>query len=127
MKWLRFLLVALALIEGAWMTFDGTRALVVGDYVTPSHGVHAGELGPWNRVVAAVGIPPRSTAMKIIFVVYGLSWLSISFALLRAVSWSWSAAMIAAVATLWYLPVGTTFGIIQLVVAAYGRRGTRRD
>jgi hypothetical protein len=78
MTWVRIALVALGLVEGAWMTFDGTRALKVGDYVTPSSGAHAGQLGPWNYVVRAVGIPPRSTAMKVIFVVYGLSWLVIA-------------------------------------------------
>jgi len=96
------------------MTFDGTRALTVGDYVTPSTGAHAGELGPWNYVVAAVGIPPRSIAMKLIFVVYGLSWLIIALGLALQTGWASPAMLIAAVATLWYLPVGTIFGIMQL-------------
>lgn len=114
MNWVRIVLVALGLMEGAWMTFDGTRALTVGDYITPSSGAHAGQLGPWSRVVTAVGIPPRSTAMKLIFVVYGLSWLIIVLGLALRTSWVLPAMLIAAVATLWYLPVGTIFSIIQL-------------
>lgn len=114
MTWLRVVLVVLGLIEGAWMSFDGTRALTVGDYVTPSSGAHAGELGPWNYVVRAVGIPPRSTAMKLIFVVYGVSWLIIALGLGSRTAWAWQAMLISAVATLWYLPVGTIFGILQL-------------
>jgi hypothetical protein len=78
MTWIRVLVLIFGLVEGIWMTFDGTRALIVGDYVTPSSGVHAGELGPWSHVVKAVGIPPRSTAMKLIFVAYGLAWLLIT-------------------------------------------------
>jgi hypothetical protein len=31
----RVTIIILALIEGLWMGFDGTRALTVGDYVTP--------------------------------------------------------------------------------------------
>jgi hypothetical protein len=116
MTWIRLTLVTLALIEGLWMTFDGTRALTVGDYVTSSSGPHAGELGPWSRVVAAVGIPPRSKAMKMIFVLYGLSWLVIALAFLLRASWAWLAMFVASVATLWYLPVGTLFGLIQLVL-----------
>lgn len=122
MSWLRVVLVILGLIEGAWMSFDGTRALTVGDYVTPS-GARAGELGPWNHVVRAVGLPPRSTAMKLIFVVYGVSWLIIALGLGFRADWAWRAMFIAAVATLWYLPVGTVFGLLQLGGLIWLRRG----
>ena len=104
------------------MTFDGTRALTVGDYVTPSSGAHAGQLGPWGHVVRAVGIPPRSTAMKMIFVVYGLSWLIIALGLALRSGWALLAMLIAALATLWYLPVGTIFGIVQVVGLIWLRR-----
>jgi hypothetical protein len=43
--------------------YDGSRALIVGDYVTPKSGAYAGQLGPWAKLVAAVGIEPRSTVM----------------------------------------------------------------
>jgi hypothetical protein len=122
MNWVRVALVALGFIEGAWMTFDGTRALTVGDYITPSSGAHAGQLGPWSRVVTAVGIPSRSTAMKLIFVVYGLSWLIIALGLALRTGWALPAMLIAAVATLWYLPVGTIFAIVQLVGLIWLRR-----
>jgi hypothetical protein len=115
MTWIRVLVVILGLVEGIWMTFDGTRALIVGDYVTPSSGVHAGELGPWNHVVKAVGIPPRSTTMKLIIVAYGLAWLLITVAFAFRAPWAWRAMLIAAFATLWYLPVGTVIGIIQTI------------
>jgi len=122
MTWVRIALVALGLVEGAWMTLDGARALTLGDYVTPSSGAHAGQLGPWKYVVSAVGIPPRSTAMKVIFVVYGLSWLVIALGLALRAGWALPAMLVAALATLWYLPVGTIFGIIQLVGLIWLRR-----
>jgi len=121
-NWVRLALVALGLVEGAWMTFDGTRALTVGDYVTPSSGAHAGQLGPWSHVVSAVGIPPRSTAIKIIFVLYGLSWLIIALGLAFRSGWALPAMLIAALATLWYVPVGTILGIVQLVGLIWLRR-----
>lgn len=104
------------------MTFDGTRALVVGDYVTPSSGAHAGQLGPWHHVVGAVGIPPRSTAMKLIFVVYGLGWLIISLGFALHAPWAAPAMLIAAIATLWYLPVGAIVAILQLAALIWLRR-----
>jgi hypothetical protein len=124
MTWIRVLVLILGVVEGSWMTFDGSRALIVGDYVTPSSGARAGELGPWNRVVQAVGIPPRSTAMKLIFVAYGLAWLLVTLAFAFRAPWAWRAMLIAAVATLWYLPVGTAFAIIQLVSLTWMRIST---
>jgi hypothetical protein len=63
---------------GGWMTFDGGRALVTGDYITPRTGSHAGQLGPWARLVRIVRIEPRSTLMKTIFVVLGAAWLALA-------------------------------------------------
>jgi hypothetical protein len=113
--------IVLALIEGCWMAFDGIRALTVGDYVTPS-GPRAGELGPWHYVVESVGIAPRSTSMKVIFVVFGAAWFLVAAALIRRAPWALNALLLASVATLWYLPVGTTFGIIQIVLWVVLRR-----
>ena len=114
MVWLRFAILALGFIEGGWMTFDGTRALTVGDYVTPSSGRYAGQLGHWTRVVSAIGIPPRSTAMKLIFVGYGLGWLVMSVGFAFHARWACGAMLIGAAATLWYLPIGTIVGLMQL-------------
>ena len=122
MRLLRLFIVLLALIEAGWMTFDGTRALVVGDYVTPRTGERAGQLGPWQFVARSVGIEPRSTTMKTIFVVYGLAWLCIVVAFLLGATWAWLAMMIAAVGALWYLPIGTLFSILQIVALWWLRR-----
>lgn len=107
---------ALALVVAGWFVFDGGRALVVGDYVTPSYGEYAGRLGPWAGVVAAVGIEPRSTAMKLIFVVYGLAWLGVVGGFLAGRSWAWTGMLVAAVGCLWYLPFGTLLGAAQIVL-----------
>jgi hypothetical protein len=91
----RVTIIILALIEGLWMGFDGTRALTVGDYVTPRSGARAGELGPW---------------------------LIVAGALLRRVPWALNAVFIGAVLTLWYLPVGTAFGVIEIALCILLRR-----
>ena len=122
MKVARAVIVLMALAEGLWMTFDGMRALTVGDYVTPRS--HPGELGPWHYAVESVGIGPRSTLMKVIFVIFGLSWLIVAGALIRRTSWALSAALAAAILTLWYLPVGTVFAVVQIAMLLLLRRNS---
>ena len=116
MSKVRLLVFALALLESGWMLFDGARALIVGDYVTPASGPYAGRLGPWSLVVKAIGVNPQSTAMKSVFAVYGLVWMLIAFAFLANRPWSRPAMLAAAAGTLWYLPLGTVFSLIQIVL-----------
>lgn len=113
---LRWLVIALALLEAGWMAFDGSRALIIGDYVTPKSGAYAGQLGPWTKLVSAVGIDPRSTLMKSIFLGYGLIWLIIIASFIMRVSWSPWAMLIAAAGALWFLSFGTISSVIQIIL-----------
>jgi len=122
MHFVRAAVLVLALIEAGWMSFDGTRALTVGDYVTAKTGPRAGELGPWQHVVRAIGIAPRSILMKVIFVVYGVMWLLILVAFLRRAPWAGDAMMIAALGALWYLPIGTVCSVFQIAGLLWLRR-----
>jgi hypothetical protein len=124
---LRGVIIFLALGPGLFMTFDGLRAFSVGDYLTPTTGPYAGQLGPWSSVVSAVGLAPRSSMMKVIFVVFGVSWLGVTAAFLRRSRGSSSALAGLAVVTLWYLPVGTVVSVLVLVgLALLGRREAGR-
>ncbi len=96
------------------MVFDGTRALVVGDYVMPGSGPPAGRLAPWAGVVQAVGLTPRSPAMKLIFVGYGLAYLAVLVAWLKRQPWARSGLLVMAVLGLWYVPVGTVTNLVVL-------------
>ena len=98
------------------MTFDGARALIVGDYVTPTSGQYAGQLGPWSKLVSAAGIEPRSTLMKCVFVTYGIGWLVIIGCYAMKLPWAWRAMLVAAIGALWYLPVGTTMSVIVIIL-----------
>lgn len=115
MKWLKCLVVLLAVSEAGWMLFDGSRALIVGDYATPQSGERQGQLGPWATVVSAVGLEPRSTLVKSVFVAYGLGWLAAAVAFCLGLRWAWPAMFLAAAGALWYLPVGTALSAVQLV------------
>jgi hypothetical protein len=108
-------IVSLAVTTCGCMAFDGTRALVTGECVTPRTGRLAGQLGPWSRQVRAVGIDPRSTLMKRAFAILGVTGLApaASFAIRGPAPWAWWAMEIAATAWLWYLPFGTLLGLVQ--------------
>jgi len=120
-------IIVLALGPGLFMAFDGLRALIIGDYLTPTTGPFAGQLGPWSRVVNAVGIAPRSMMMKVTFVLFGAAWLWANAGFLRRARWSAGALATLAVATLWYLPVGTIVSVLILIgLTALGRRPDNR-
>lgn len=114
MNRLRWVVVALAVIEGGWLAFDGGHALVTGNYVTPSTGRFAGQLGPWSDVVSAVGIEPRSTLMTTIHLVLGGAWLIAIAGFVRRRRWSRWAMVACALGALWYLPFGTLLSTVQL-------------
>src|ERR1043166_9574644 len=104
----RWAVVFLGVSLGCWLTFDGVRALTLGDYVTPRSGPYAGRLGPWSQLVWALGIDPRSAVVKWAHVALGVLWLAASagFAA-RVASWSSWCVLACAVASLWYVPMGT--------------------
>ncbi|MCE7009612.1 hypothetical protein LWC34_43410 [Kibdelosporangium philippinense] len=113
---LKWIAVVLCVVQGSYMLIDGTRALVTGSYITPSSGDHTGQLGPWARLVARVGINPESVGMKSTFVVLGLAWLAAAVGLAFEATWSWTAALIVAIASVWYLVPGTVISVITLVL-----------
>jgi hypothetical protein len=119
-SWVRLPVSALAAFDSGWMVYDGSRALVVGDYVTMN-----GRLGPWSRVVSAVGVEPRSTPMKIFFVAYGALRLLGVAGYLGGRRWGRSAVAAGAAGSLWYLPGGTVNGLLELGLLAVGRRRRR--
>ena len=113
---LKWSTVILCVLQGGYMVFDGARALVVGAYITPGSGEQAGQLGPWARLVSLVGVEPESTGMKLAFVVLGVLWLILGPGVAMEAGWSWSAGLVLALATLWYLVAGTVVSVAVLVL-----------
>jgi hypothetical protein len=107
---------ALATSEAGFMFVDGVRALLVGDFITPKSGPYAGQLGPWTRLVSAIGIAPRSALMKWLFVAYGAIWLAVVVAFALRVQWAWMAMLVLAVGSLWYLIFGSIVSALVIVL-----------
>jgi hypothetical protein len=119
---LRWAIAISAAVVAGFMVVDGSRALLVGDYFTPRTGEYAGQLGPWARAVEAVGIAPRSTLMKSLFVLYGGVWLAVIALFLRNARRAWWPMVAAAIGSLWYLPFGTLLSAVQIVLLGILRR-----
>jgi putative Mn2+ efflux pump MntP len=112
----QWFVVGILAVVGGFMVFDGLRALAVGDYLTPSSGRYAGQLGPWSRLVDLAGVDPRSLGMKVTFVAVGTTHL-VGAVGVAFFSYSWI-GLVAAVLGLWYLPFGMLGDLIVLVLIA---------
>jgi len=122
MKTLRVLVIALAIFEAGWITLDGARAFIIGDYLTPRVGPYGGRLGPWTRVVWALGISPRSAPVKGGMLAYGLVWLGAALAFARGAGWAWWAMVLAATGALWYSSLSVLISLVQLLLLFAVRR-----
>ncbi len=115
------IILFLIVLSAGWMLLDGIRALTFGDFVTPTTGEHAGQLGPWANLVAAVGIEPRSMFMKLIFVLYGIVALTAVAGYALNQPWGRMALIVMAMLGLWYVPVGTAANLTVLVLLGFRR------
>jgi hypothetical protein len=116
MQTLKWAVLALTLLQGGWLAFDGTRALTIGDYVTPTSGPRAGQLGPWSRIVSALGLNPRSTFIKCLHVALGVAWLAALIIFAARPATGWWVVLGCSLATLWYLPMGTALSAAVIIL-----------
>jgi len=108
-------LVALAALTGGWMLFDGMHVLLTGGYASDS------QPGPWAALVAFIGLNPYRIGP--LFVLLGILWLICTLAHLLGTGWGKPGATATAIATLWYVPVGTALSVVYLAVLLIPGRG----
>lgn len=113
---LKWIIIVSATVNFGFMAFDGLRAFTIGDYVRPQSGEHVGQLGPWSKVVRAVGIGAESTLMKGLFVLWGLAGLTITFCFALNLEWAWTGLLIVSISALWYLVPGTALNVLQIIL-----------
>src|SRR5690606_4795961 len=69
---LKIVIIALVLANAGYMAYDGYQAVTTGDYIRPSQGEYAGQLGPWTMFASMAGIDPMSTLVKNLFLGFGI-------------------------------------------------------
>jgi hypothetical protein len=97
-----------ALLVGGWMIFDGIHVLTTGKYLGPE------KPGLWSDVISYAGLDPFSLGFP--FIALGSLWLLFLAAMLFHQQWGWYGALLIAILTLWYLPVGTAFSVMYIVL-----------
>jgi len=111
---LKLPIAIIGLLAGGWLLADGVHVLVTGKYFGPP------QPGPWSVVVAQLGFDPF--AMGPLFVTLGVLWLVFLAALLRGKRWGWYGSVAVAIASLWYVPIGTVLAVLYLVLLIVGKR-----
>ena len=101
-------LYLLSILMGAWCVFDGIHVLLKGKYFGPP------QPGPWAKVVSPLGLDPFSLGVP--FILLGLSWLLAVLALFTHQPWATALTTACALASLWYLPVGTLISVLVLIL-----------
>ena len=105
---LKVIITTVALINGGWMLFDGFYVLVTGTYFGPA------KPGPWADLALAIGLNPYGFGP--FFIVLGMLWILFLVEVLRGSRWGWWGALVVAVLTLWYVPVGTALAVVYVVL-----------
>lgn len=118
MKLLKWIIILLSFSIFGFMTYDGCRGLMVGDYLRPQSGEYAGKLGPWADIVKGVGINPESDLMKWTFIAWGSIGLFIMVSFAMNVRDSEKALLVISLLSLWYLNVGTATSILIIMLSS---------
>jgi hypothetical protein len=105
---MKILITMLGFLNGAYMLVDGIFVLLKGKYIGPE------KPGPWSNLFSGLGIDVLKLGP--LFIAFGLLWLSWLYTLWTHQSWAHLFGIIISILTLWYLPLGTVFSVIILLV-----------
>lgn len=111
---MKILLSILAFLNGGYMLLDGIFVLLKGKYIGPE------KPGPWANLFYKLDV--NVFKLGPLFIVFGLLWLAWLYALWTKQSWTFPFGIFISIFTLWYLPVGTLFSLIVLIVLLTARK-----
>jgi hypothetical protein len=83
------------------------------------------EMWMWARVVEGVGLDPARFGP--VFLVYAIAWIIVTVAVLRGHPGAQKPAAIVAIASLWYLVMGTCLSVIYLFALSTMRESGERE
>lgn len=96
------------------MLLDGIYVMIKGKYIGPE------KPGPWANLFNKLGIDVFKLGP--LFTVFGLLWLCWLYSLWSNQGWAYIFGIIVSILTCWYLPVGTIFSVIILMLLLLARQ-----
>jgi hypothetical protein len=111
---MKILISILALLNGVYMLIDGIFVMMKGKYIGPP------KPGPWANLFYELHIDVFKLGP--LFIAFSLLWLTWLYSLWSNQSWTYVFGIVMSIPTLWYLPVGTFFSIIILLVLVFAKR-----
>lgn len=109
----RAALIVVAVPLGVFMLANGIADVASGRYLV-------GGTGAWGALMSAVSLNPHQVGG--VFVMLSLIWLVGIAGLIMRQSWGFPLAVVGAVVTLWYVPVGTALSVVYLLILLWRRR-----
>ena len=110
---MKILLGFIGVLAGGWMIVDGVHVMLRGKYIGPQ------KPGPWSVPFVKLGVDPFRLGPM--FVGLGTLWLIFLTATLAGKPWGRYAAVATAVASLWYLPLGTILSLVYIALLCFTR------
>lgn len=105
---MKLLVMILGLLNGGYMLIDGIYVMLNGKYIGPK------KPGPWANLFYKLDV--NVYKLGPLFILFGLFWLIWLWSFWTQQSWAYSLGIVISLITLWYLPVGTLFSLIILLV-----------
>ncbi len=96
------------------MLLDGIYVLIYGKYIGPE------KPGPWSKLFEKFNIDVFKLGP--LFIVFGLLWLIWLYGLWTNQQWTYSFGIGVCILTLWYIPFGTLFSLIVLVLLLFAKQ-----
>lgn len=103
-----------AFLNGSYMLVDGIYVLLKHKYIGPD------KPGPWANLFYKLNMDVFKLGP--LFIIFGLLWLCWLISLWTRQSFSYTYGVVIAIATLWYLPLGTLFSLIILVMLLFAKQ-----
>jgi len=108
---MKTLAAILALVNGCYMLIDGIYVILKGKYIGPE------KPGPWANLFIKLNIDVFQLGP--LFICMGLFWLIWIFALWTNQFCTFGFGLFVSILTLWYIPVGTLFSIIIIIILLF--------
>ena len=111
---MKILITILGFLNGGYMLLDGIYVLLKGKYIGPE------KPGPWADLFYKLKI--NVFDLGPLFIAFGLLWLFWLYSFWTNQSWTYVLGVVTSILTLWYLPIGTIFSMIILLILLFAKQ-----